>query len=350
MAAGLRADGGAMKGYALFAPGDIRFTEWPVPEIGDDEILVKVAAVGICGSDVHAYNGHQPSMVYPCIIGHEISGEVAQLGRTAAGITVGNHVILDPVIKCGECPTCLSGKPNICFNLQVLGVHVNGGLAEYVKVKAYQAHVISKGMPLWKCAFAEPLSIGGQAVARGKVRKGDRLLIIGAGPIGLSVLIMAKAKGAYVAVADINAIRLGKAEGYGADKTINSLEVNLEEAAKSITGPVGFDIVIDAVGSQAVLDEAVKCVGRGGRLVILGLAPNGVGVSALTILKKELDVIGSRMSHGQFAAISEMLSSGLVDPASAITHRFPFGEVEKAFELALKPDASVVKIVVEMPS
>lgn len=339
-----------MKGYALFAPGDIRLTEWPIPEIGDDEILVKVAAVGICGSDVHAYHGHQPSMVYPCIIGHEISGTVVRKGERAAGISVGDHVILDPVIRCGECPTCLAGKPNICVNLQVLGVHVHGGLAEYVKAQAYQAHAISKSIPLWKCAFAEPLSIGGQAVTRGEVRKGSSLLIIGAGPIGLSALIMAKAKGAYVAVADINDYRLNKAEGYGADRVINTRQINLEEMTKSITESAGFDIVIDAVGSQTVLDDAVKCVCRGGRLVVLGLAPQGVGVSALTILKKELDVVGSRMSHKQFQVVSEMLASGKVDPAAAITHRFTFSDIEKAFGLALKPDADVVKIIVEMPS
>lgn len=339
---------GQMKGFTLYAPGDIRISEWPIPVIEDDEILIRTAAVGICGSDVHAFHGLQPSMTYPVIIGHEISGVIEKIGALVEDLAEGDHVVVDPVIKCGTCNTCSSGKSNICCDLKVLGVHVHGGMAEYVKIKDYQAHKVPKELPLWKAAFAEPLSIGGQAVTRGKICEGDNVLVIGSGPIGLSVLAMAKAKGANVAIVDKVRARLDKALAYGADKVIDPAIDDISSVSLKMTDGAGMDVVIDAVGAQNVLDDAVKCVKRGGNIVVLGLAPPEVGVSALAILKKELNVFGSRMSYGQFESVIDLISQGRIDTGTAITQRFMFHEIHKAFELALHPNSGVMKIIVEM--
>lgn len=337
-----------MKGFALYARGDIRVSEWPVPVIDEDEVLIRTAAVGICGSDVHAFHGLQPSMIYPSIIGHEISGVIENTGGQVEGLAIGDHVVVDPVVKCGTCSTCTTGKSNICCNLQVLGVHIHGGMAEYVKVKEYQVYKVPNELPLWKAAFAEPLSIGGQAVTRGKIQKNDRVLIVGSGPIGLSALAMAKAKGAYVAVVDRIASRLDKALAFGADRVVDPVKDDVHTATLSMTDGEGMDVVIDAVGAQAVLDDAVKYVKRGGNVVVLGLAAPEVGVSALTILKKELNVYGSRMSYEQFGEVVDLIGQGEIDPGVAITHRFGFEDIQEAFELALNPKQDVVKIIVEM--
>lgn len=335
-----------MRGFILEAPGRVRLGEIAEPQCGPGQVLVRPRAVGICGSDIHAYHGLQPSMVYPCVLGHEIAGEVAGIGEGVQRAKVGDHVVLDPAISCGTCRTCLAGKPNVCENLKVLGVHVNGGFADYLAVNEDQVFVIPDSMPFRVAAFAEPLSIGAQANFRAHTCTRDFVLILGAGPIGLATLMVAKDRGARVAVVDSVRRRLEVARQMGADLTLDLAKDNVREAVLGVTSGVGADVSIDAVGSQPAIDQAIEAVRIGGRAVVLGLSPADVGARCLPILKKELDVYGSRMSNHQFEYVVDLMAEGRVDPSPAITHQIPFEQVTKAFELAESRNADAIKIVV----
>ncbi|HNU93244.1 MAG TPA: zinc-binding alcohol dehydrogenase family protein [Bacillota bacterium] len=335
-----------MRGFMLEAPGRVRLCEIPQPQCGPGRVLVRPRAVGICGSDIHAYHGLQPSMVYPSALGHEIAGEVAEIGEGVRKVKVGDHVVLDPAISCGTCRTCLAGKPNVCEHLKVLGVHVNGGFADYVAVNEEQVFVIPDSIPFWIAAFAEPLSIGAQANFRARTCARDFVLILGAGPIGLATLAVAKDRGARVAIVDSVPRRLEVAQQMGADLTLDLMKDDVREAVLGATSGAGADVSIDAVGSQPAIDQAIEAVKIGGRAVVLGLSPADVGARCLPILKKELDVYGSRMSNHQFEYVVDLMAEGRVDPSPAITHRIPFDQVAAAFELAESKNVDAIKIVV----
>jgi len=335
-----------MRGFMLEAPGRVRLGEIAEPQRGPGQVLVRPRAVGICGSDIHAYHGLQPSMVYPSVLGHEIAGEVAGIGEGVQKAKIGDHVVLDPAISCKTCRTCLAGKPNVCERLKVLGVHVNGGFADYLAANEDQVFVIPDSMPFWVAAFAEPLSIGAQANFRAQTCAEDFVLILGAGPIGLATLMVAKDRGARVAIVDSVRRRLEVAQQMGADLTLDLAKDDVCEAVLNATCGAGADVSIDAVGSQPAIDQAIEAVRIGGRVVVLGLSPADVGARCLPILKKELDVYGSRMSNHQFEYVVDLMAEGRVDPSPAITHQIPFDQVIKAFELAESRNADTIKIVV----
>lgn len=340
-----------MKGFALLGPHNVKVVDIPEPQIGPEDILVRPRAVGICGSDVHAFHGLQPSMVYPCVLGHEIAGEVAGVGKSVPPSTLesGDHVVIDPSIVCNVCYACRSGKPNVCEHLRVLGVNVNGGLAEWVSVHYSQVHKVREDIPFAVAAFAEPLSIGVQAVARGRVTNKDNVAIIGAGPIGLATLMVVKSKGARVVVLDMLKSRLELARDLGADLVLDASACDPAESVLDWSGGHGTSVTIEAVGSEQTLSMAVRITCNGGRVVVLGLAPSAAGIPALPVLKKELDVLGSRMANRQFPAVIAMIEKGEVLASKVISHVIPFKDVEKAFALATKRDPSTMKIVVEIP-
>ncbi|MCR4426116.1 MAG: alcohol dehydrogenase catalytic domain-containing protein [Firmicutes bacterium] len=335
-----------MQGFVLFSPGDVRVSEVPEPELGPGQVIVRPRAVGICGSDIHAYHGLQPSMHYPCVLGHEIAGEVVQVPPGIDRVKPGDHVVVDPSISCGQCPPCKRGRPNVCNDLKVLGVHVNGGFADYLAADVGRVYVIDKTIPFWYAAFAEPLSIGAQANARANTSPGDFVAIFGAGPIGIAAAIIAKTRGATTAVIDRIPQRLELARQMGADMVINFETEDPQEAIMRQTGGDGAAISIEAVGNQAALDGALDVVRRGGKVVVLGLAPRDAGARALAILKKELDVLGSRMSNSQFDAVTAMIGESEIDLAPVISHRVPFKDIAEAFALVESGDPTVSKVVI----
>lgn len=336
-----------MKGFALLAPGEVSLIDVPEPEGGPDQVVLRPRAVGICGSDVHAFRGLQPEMVYPCILGHEIAAEVVEVGsEVPVPLVPGDHVVVDPSQVCGTCHPCRRGRPNVCENLQVLGVHRHGGLAELLAVPYRSVHRVDRRLPFHLAAFAEPLSIAAQAVARGGVGREDTVAVIGAGPIGLAIVMLARAEGAHVAVVDLLKPRLELAESLGAERIIDAARGRVVEELRQWTDGVGVTVAVEAVGRQETLAAAADACCRGGRMVVVGLAPASAGIPALRVLKYELDVIGSRMANNRFPAVVQALEAGRVDPSAVITHQFPMDRVEEALNLALMPDPSVLKIVV----
>jgi L-gulonate 5-dehydrogenase len=298
-----------------------------MPQPAPGEVLVRTRAVGVCAGDMYIYQGKNPYAQYPVIGGHEIAGEVAALGDGVNGFAVGDAVVLEPFIGCGACYACHAGKPNCCRRLQIIGVHRPGGFAEFVCGPAANVHAVPDGMSALRASFAEPVAIGVQACRRGEVRAGDDVLILGAGPIGLALIEVARARGARVLVADIAEDRLAFARTLGAETVLS--DDHLLQHVLDRTDGDGMPVVIEATGNARAMESTVQLVAAGGRVVIVGLLPQGkmIEIPGLDLTRKEMTIVGSRASANCFPEALGLLAS------SAIT----YPDVASAFALASAP-------------
>lgn len=291
----------------------------PLPVPGAGEVLVKVGASGICAGDQYIYTGKNPYCVYPVIAGHEIAGTVEALGEGVKGWQQGEPVVIEPFIGCGKCYACRVGKPNCCANLRILGVHQPGGYADYVAAPAKNLFRIPADMPLWIGSMAEPITIAIHACNRGVVTKNDDVLVMGCGPIGLNVIEIARERGARVYACDINPQRLDVARLLGAEPLLSNED--LEGKVMDITAGEGMPVIIEAAGVAEVMEQAVRLIAPGGRVVILGLVKRGVNLSVpgLDFTRKELTILGSRTEVGDFPEAIALLHSGKLKFAEMAT-------------------------------
>jgi threonine dehydrogenase-like Zn-dependent dehydrogenase len=324
---------------------------WQTPRPGPGEVLVKVAAAGVCTGDLHIYNGKNPYAKYPCICGHEMSGTIATVGPEPAGGAAGGGraapgpgaaVVIEPFVGCGRCWTCRAGKPNCCPRLDILGVTRPGGYAEYVIAPATHVHAVPEGLDLETAALAEPVAIGVQANRRGEVTAGDTVLVLGCGPIGLAALEVAKARGARVLAADVLPARLEAAAGLGAEAI--AAGGGLAEAVRAATDGDGAPVVIEATGNPQAMALALDLVAHGGRVVILGLVKDGLPVSfkGLDLTRKEPAIVGSRASVGCFPEALALLGAGRVR-FGALASRLPLWDAPRIFADLSRDSASLQK-------
>ncbi|MGB9662947.1 MAG: zinc-binding alcohol dehydrogenase family protein, partial [Moorellaceae bacterium] len=293
-----------MKAATVISPKNLKIGEVPLPEVTRaDEVLIKVKAAGICGSDIHIYHGTNPVATYPRVIGHEFAGEVVETGRGITDLSPGDHVVVDPVMSCGHCYPCSIGRPNVCSHLQVLGVHVDGGYREYVVVPRKNVHKISPEISWEEAALVEPFTISAQVVSRAAITARDTVFLMGAGPMGLCLLQAIKRVGAKCFVSDLMERRLEKAREMGADLIINASTQDVSKAIMEETGGEGVPVVIDAVGLPQTLEQAVRLACPAGRVIVLGLTVEPSPIPQLEITKKELDVRGSRLSNNKFPTV-----------------------------------------------
>lgn len=250
------------------------------------DVLVKVKRVGICGSDMHIYHGTNPLATLPRVVGHEVAGEVVEVGDDVKTIQVGDHVVVEPIRYCGTCYACRKGRPNVCASLSVFGVHEDGGMREWFVLPEKQIHVVDSSLPWDEIVLVEPYTIGAQAVWRGQVEKGDTVLIQGAGPIGICILKMAKLQGATVMITDLNDERLFFAKENGADIVINASRENIRETVTQWTKGEGVNVVIDAVCLPMTFELSVDVVSPAGTVVVLGFDERPAPISQLPITKK----------------------------------------------------------------
>lgn len=337
-----------MHAAVAYAPYDIRYQQRPRPPAGPGEVLVDVAAVGICGSDVHLFRGEHPYRVFPMVYGHEIAGRVAEVGAGVAGIEAGTAVVVEPLIACGHCYPCRQERQNCCVELQVIGVHRDGGLQGSVAVPAERVFAVPADLDPHIAALCEPFSIGMQAVGRGEIGDGDRVVILGAGPIGLTVLAIARSRGASVAVVDLLPGRLEHAARLGADLLIDGSREDVPAAVLGFTAGEGASVIVEATGSRKAMESTVDLVAAGGRIVMVGLTTQPVTFPGLEFTRKELTIVGSRNNAGRFGDAVRFVVEHRDDVAGMVTQRFPLHEVGDAFRLAEGNSAEVCKVVVQV--
>lgn len=314
------------------------------------EVLVRVQRAGICGSDIHIYHGSNPFAVYPRIIGHEFSGIVEEVGAGVSGLVAGDHVVVDPVVSCGQCYACRIGRSNVCANLEVFGVHRDGGFRDRLAVPAANAIKVRSDLPFSIAALAEPFSIAANVLSRTGIGPDDTLLVYGAGTVGLTVVQVAKLHGARCIVADLDESRLERARGFGADVVLNSRQVSVPEAVRDENGGLGPTVAIDGAGVPALLEEACRIVGPAGRIGLLGFSPNPSPVIQQEIVKKELTLVGSRLNRRLLPQVVEWLESGRLAPADMITQVFPAADAASAFALIERDPSSTVKVQLDFQS
>jgi len=334
-----------VKAVVLHAPGHLELEEKPQPIPTANQALVRVHAAGICGSDVHAFRGSSAFQVYPTIPGHEIAGEVVALGERVNSLAVGDHVVLDPMIRCGKCYPCSVGRYNCCTSMQVMGVHTDGGFVQYLAVDATRLYRIEDSLPFQLAALAEPLCVSAQAVSRGRVCAEDSVAIIGAGTIGLGCLVMAKEMGATVASIDLVQDRLDAASRLGADVTIRADQENVQQAILDWTKGTGATVVIEAAGNRATTRAALDYVSSAGRVVIVGITTQEVPFPVPLLVRKELDVIASRNSREQFPRAVRLIESDKFQLQEMISHVLPLDRISDAFALLTKQPPAARKVI-----
>lgn len=298
---------------AIFdAPFQLKMAETAKPEPVTGEALVRVAAAGLCAGDLYIYLGKNPYVSFPRVGGHEIAGVVEALGPDTVGPKLGARVVVEPFIGCGTCYPCRAGKPNCCANLRIIGVHRDGGFADFVVAPIDKLIPIPDGMNFYDASFAEPVAIGVQACRRGQVAAGDVVLILGAGPIGLALVEVARARGAKAYITDITKERLATAEELGA--TPIAAGEGLIDRVLEITNGEGMPVVIEATGSVTAMEQTADLVAAGGRVVIVGLVKKGTPVSfpGLDFTRKEMTIVGSRASTGCFPESLDLIGAGKI--------------------------------------
>ncbi|MCM3540566.1 zinc-binding alcohol dehydrogenase family protein [Priestia endophytica] len=312
------------------------------------DVLVKVKRVGICGTDMHIYHGTNPLATLPRVVGHEVAGEVVAVGKEVDKLKKGDHVVIEPISYCGSCYACRKGRPNVCSNLSVFGVHEDGGLREYIVLSEKQLHLVSKSLSWDDIVLAEPYTIGAQATWRGNVEKGDSVLIQGAGPIGICILKLAKMKGASVMMTDLNEERLQFAKESGADAVVHAGREDVRTRVKEWTNREGVNIVIDAVCLPSTFELSVDVVSQAGNIVVLGFDERPSSIPQLPITKKEVTITGSRLQTNQFSTIVQYLNEGKLSHNGLITHKFPFSRVQEAFDFIENHPEQVRKAVITL--
>lgn len=337
-----------MKGIVCQEIGKFQYREdLPEPPLLEGEAIVNIKRVGICGTDLHAFRGNQPFFTYPRILGHELSGIIEKVGANEEGLKAGDTVCVIPYIHCGECMPCLRGKTNCCRSLKVMGVHIDGGMRERISVPT--RHLMrAEGLTLDQAALVEPLAIGAHGVKRANVTPKDTVLVIGAGPIGLGIMVFAKALGATVIAMDMNADRLAFCKTWA--KVDHAIQVGDELSDLSALTDGEFpSIVLDATGNQPSMTNAFNMVAHGGTLVYVGLIQGDISFRDPEFHKRELTLMGSRnATRDDFHDVMQRISEGGIDVDPYITHRCRFDDLIQEFQGWLRPSAKVIKAMVEL--
>ncbi|RYY21390.1 MAG: zinc-binding alcohol dehydrogenase family protein [Cytophagaceae bacterium] len=330
-------------------PGHFAYAQRASPAVPPGYALLRIRRIGICGTDLHAFEGTQPFFAYPRVLGHELAAELVDPGG-APGFGPGEAVTFIPYFNCGHCVACRAGRPNCCVHMQVSGVHVDGGLTELLAVPA-AALVHGQGLSYDELALVEPLAIGAHGVRRAGVQPGEFVLVVGAGPIGLGSMEFARIAGGQVIALDINAQRLDFCRAkLGVAHTVNAQAPDVLAQLVAITQGEMPSVVLDATGSLGAITNAFQYLAHGGRFVLVGLQKGDISFSHPEFHKREATLLSSRnATRTDFEHVIQCMQQGLVRPTTYITHRVSFGQVQDEFANWLNPATGVIKAMVEMP-
>ena len=337
-----------MKYIVIPEPGKVEIRECEKPQVKEGEALLKVLYGGICGSDLGTYKGTFIYASYPRVPGHEFSAEIVEVGPNDYGLEKGMIVTANPYFNCGECYSCRRGFVNCCTDNKTMGVQRDGSFCEYVAMPVERIYQ-GKGLSAKELALVEPFTIGYHAVNRAPVKSTDKVLVVGAGPIGLFALISAINKGAEVYVADILDGRLQKALEFGAKGVINSAKTDIKEEAVKITGGDGFDCCIEACGQSVTFLNCIDCCAFAGNIILIGNGKKETTFLHSILLKKELNVYGSRNSYPtDFKDVIDLISSGKVDVLKMVSDIYPMDRADEAFKALANNKGDLCKVLVKI--
>ena len=336
-----------MKSVICQEPGNLQLIERPEPSAANGEVLVRIRRVGVCGTDMHIFQGNQPFLSYPRVMGHELAGEIGEAPR-GSSFKTGEPVYIVPYLSCGHCIACRAGKTNCCMTLQVLGVHRDGGMCELLALP--EANVFrAEGISLDEAAMVEFLAIGAHAVERGQVRAGQRVLVVGAGPIGMGVILFARLKGAAVTALDGRADRIALARDHlGAASTVLLGPGDAEALAAETKGEF-YDVVFDATGNGRAMERGFAFVAHGGSYVFVSLVRQDITFNDPEFHKRETALLGSRNAQPQdFATVMAAFRNGQVPVRALNTHRARLEDLASRMPEWIKPESGVVKAILEV--
>jgi 2-desacetyl-2-hydroxyethyl bacteriochlorophyllide A dehydrogenase len=337
-----------MRRVVLSEPFQLQLQTAQPPVPGPDEALVRVRRIGICGTDLHAFQGRQPFFSYPRVLGHEVSAEVLAVGPNPDGLVPGDPCVVSPYLYCGVCGACRQGKTNCCARLKVLGVHVDGGLQDLLTVPAH-ALVRASGLSVDQMAMVENQSIGAHAVRRAALQPGETVLVVGVGPIGFGVSQFARLAGAQVLLADLSPARLELAQRWLAPLHALAAGPELEARLADLTGGDLPSAVFDCTGSPASMMQSFRYVANGGRLVLVGLAQADLTFHDPEFHRREMTLLSSRNATRQdFEHVIAAMAAGQAVTEPLTTARVPLDGLVAAFPTWLDPQAGVLKAMVEL--
>jgi L-galactonate 5-dehydrogenase len=334
-----------MRAVSIVEPGKIEYRELPIPKAAAGTVLVRVLSVGLCGSDLTTFRGQNPMVVYPIIPGHEIAGEIVAPGEPTSGLPPGMLVTVMPYTACGSCPSCRAGSRNACRDNRTMGVRRPGAATELIAVPV-QDIVTAEGLSIDQVTCIEPLAVGWHAADRARVARGEVVLVMGCGVVGLGVIASCALRGAVVIAVDVDDAKLERARRLGARSVINSRAASLPEAVRGLTDGDGPAVCIEASGSIEASAACVELAAFCGRAVFVGYAKKAVAMETKLVVSKELEIRGSRnATRPDFQQVAAAFKEGRLDVAPLITHRFPLMGIPDALAFWDAHAGEVAKIV-----
>lgn len=334
----------------MTAPGEIIFREIPVPAVGENQILVRIRMIGVCGSDIHVYHGEHPFTSYPVTQGHEVSGEIVALGQSVEGFAVGQKVTIEPQVFCGHCHPCTHGKYNLCEELKVMGFQTTGVASTYFAVDASKVTPLPESMGFEEGAMIEPLAVAVHAVRRAGDVAGKKIVVIGAGPIGNLVAQVAKGMGAeQVMVTDVSDYRLELAKGCGIDFAVNTRDHEFGQAMVESFGPDKADIIYDCAGNNVTMNQAIRCARKGSTIILVAVFAGMATVDLAVLNDHELDLNTTMMyRHEDYVKAIEMVEEGKIKLQPLMSKVFPFGQYKQAYEFIDANRETTMKVLIDV--
>ena len=339
-----------MRTVVLKEPGQLTHADTSPPaSLAPTEVLVRVRRVGICGTDLHAYEGTQPFFSYPRILGHELGVEVVEVGSQVADIEVGMNCAVEPYMSCGTCQACVQGKTNCCTTLELIGVHRDGGMRDWITVPGSKLHS-STALELDQLALVETLGIGCHAVDRAQLNKGEPVVIIGAGPIGLSVIQFAQLAGARIIVVELSESRRAFcSSAFEVEECFDGASGDPLAAVQEVLDGELPGAVFDATGNAASMEKSFEYVGNGGRIVMVGFQMGPISFHNPEFHRREMTILATRNAvTGDFVRIVDQMEEGTIDTRPWITHRSNYDGLIEQFPGWLDPHSGVVKAMLEL--
>lgn len=331
-------------------PGEIIFREVEIPEIEENQVLIKIMNIGICGSDIHVYHGKHPFTSYPVTQGHEVSGEIVKIGDAVSGLEIGQHVTIEPQVYCGECYPCRHGKYNLCEELKVMGFQTTGTASEYFAADSSKVTPIPKDMTFEEGAMIEPLAVAVHGVKQMGSVEGMQIAVLGAGPIGNLVAQAAKGMGAKsVMITDVSDLRLEKAKECGIDICVNTKAKDFGEAMREAFGPDKADVIYDCAGNNITMGQAIKYARKGSVIVLVAVFAGMAQIDLAVANDHELDIKSTMMyRHDDYVDAIRMVNEGKINLKSLISKTFSFRDYKKAYEYIDNNRESSMKVIINV--